>query len=37
MTEVRFLQPAPDVDVLQNDSGAQSIRLPDGSIMSVFH
>jgi hypothetical protein len=29
--------PTPSVEVLQNDSDVQAIRLPDGSIMAVFH
>ncbi|MBQ2876135.1 MAG: hypothetical protein IJE25_03915 [Clostridia bacterium] len=29
--------PTPRVEVLQNDSATQAIRLPDGSVMAVFH
>ena len=27
----------PEVEVLRNDCEVQAIRLPDGSLMAVFH
>lgn len=29
--------PTPKVEVLRNDCSVQAIRLPDGSVMAVFH